>query len=94
MCVCIYINVGHFGGLSNKNMTKRQRECGICFFLSTGTPQDFILCVGLAVKSISLGVGTWNLRLSILLIIVSNLCFMSKEEVKRLEEGFIQAAEK
>ena len=63
------------------------------FFPSTGTPQDFILCVGLAVKSISLGAGTWNSSLSILLmVIVSNLCFMSKEEGKRLEEGFIQAA--
>lgn len=41
-CERVYINFGHFRGLSNKNMTKRWGECGICsFFPSAGTPQDF-----------------------------------------------------
>lgn len=34
-CVCVYINLGHFSGLSNTNMTKRtrerERESGVCF---------------------------------------------------------------
>lgn len=42
MRVGVNIHFGHFGGLSNKNMTKRQRECGIrlFFFSYSGTPQD------------------------------------------------------
>lgn len=32
MRVGVNIHFGHFGGLSNKNMTKRQRECGIRLF--------------------------------------------------------------
>lgn len=82
----MYINFGHFRGLSYKNMTKRQRACGIHFvFASTGAPQDFIFSLTVVwdflttVKSKSLGAGAWNLRVSILLmVIVFNLYFMFK----------------
>lgn len=69
--VCVYINFGHFSGLSNKNMTKRKilEFLSFFFFPWIATPQDFIF--------LGAEVSAWNLRVSIcLLITVSNLYFM------------------
>lgn len=91
LCVCIY-KFGHFSGFSNKNMTKRQGECGICFVFSSSHPKRFYWDatgfyflfdehVGLSDHcwGISLGAGTWNLRVCVsLMVIVSNLYFMFK----------------
>lgn len=82
----VYIKFEHYGGLSNKNMTNRQKE-GV--FFTAGIPQDFIFSI-LSVwdRHISLGVGAWNLRVSILLmVIVSILFFMVKAVCMETEGG-------
>lgn len=75
--VCVYIKkCGHFGGLSNKKHDKKTERVWnlFCFFSSTWTPQDFIYSLtgvwDSTVKSISLGAGTWNLSVSILLMVI------------------------
>lgn len=91
--LCVYIHFGHFGGLSNKNITKRPRVWNLlCFFPSTGTPQDFSLCRVCGILRPLLRVYHWERALGIWglascwLVIVSNLYFMFKACLHRKRE--------
>lgn len=84
-CACVYLNLELFWWfIQYKHDKEMDRVRNLLrFFAYTGTPQDFSLplrseWLDNRSQSISSGVGTWNLRVNIMLmVIVSNLCFLS-----------------
>ena len=94
VCVYIYINFGHFGGLSNTNMTRTQRECGICAVLfrphwdTAGFYSLFDECVTLLsvryrARALWGLASCWRLLFLICVLCLKHVCSESWEERKK-----------